>query len=524
MMMTSPVPEVRTSPSDLGRLVPLPHGGKHMSLTPSMPLSPSAPMTPRRMTGAGGGGAHIDVLSPTNALPTRSPAGFGHVFDQQQELGLENTSDDHEEEMMHDEDDGGGNDPINSQAAAARAALAASAADEGSGAGLGGASGSQQQQQQRKHRESVKFSNFARQLQCFSYLLLLSGLRQQTTDRYRYFIRISTWGCCLMCLANLVARTTSYRNTLFDVTLTLMHAWVSLSYERWNTFVATAHWKKMMSIVIKKESSFFSAHLNTIGLAGLVLVCGAVLTVILGWIAPIWGMLFSELTFDAAWFFMLAHGIFMTVIIVPWASVCIASMLLFHMVVFTHQSDIDMLWDGLAALVSGSNNRFEALHYNPCTHMHFQMRSRLRKTCHHFQWIYLGFIVVSFLLFTSGVYNINFMLADREPFSDPTRRWNHLIQDVFFLGLGLVSINGSMWITSGLTRYFQFFMHKVNDLGHVAHIDDAPSHQALVAYLHRSDTGFVMFLDILVTRERFVYLLSAYAQLLAVSLWLYNQS
>jgi len=241
-----------------------------------------------------------------------------------------------------------------------------------------------------------------------------------------------------------------------------MHVCVSLSYERWNAFVGTEHWKKLVSIVIQKKSTHFSAHLNRLGIVGLALVSGSTIGVVLGWIEPVWAVIFTNtnttMTFDAMWFFMLLHACLMSIIVVPWTSVCITSMLLSHVVAFMHQSDMDMLWDSVVSLVSSSNDHYEAMHYNPCMHMHFKLRSRLRKTCHHFQWIHVFTISMSFLLVTSGTFNVNFMLAEAE---HETMRWNHLVQDCFCIGIGLILMVGLMWTTSGLTRHFLFLVQKV---------------------------------------------------------------
>jgi hypothetical protein len=126
-------------------------------------------------------------------------------------------------------------------------------------------------------------------------------------------------------------------------------------------------------------------------------------------------------------------------------------------------------------------------------------------------------VTVTLLLVTSGTINLNLYLMGR---SDGT--WNHRVQDIFFVGLGLVALNGGLWITSGLSRYFNFFISKINDLGHLVSIADPAAHQALIQYFHVSGTGFVLFLDILVTRQRVCYVVMAFLQCLGIGLYLFN--
>jgi hypothetical protein len=168
--------------------------------------------------------------------------------------------------------------------------------------------------------EQIRFATFDSRLRFFKYMLFLAALHPKTAVWYRAYLRISTWGCTLMCLLNIFFQTKSYRSPLFDVTLVLMHLWVSLSLERWVVFLRTQHWRQMMQIVIRRHSSALTAQLNLGGILGLVLVAGAVATVCTAWIVPIWIEVFRHVSMSEAKFgFMTLHGVFMSLIIVPWS-------------------------------------------------------------------------------------------------------------------------------------------------------------------------------------------------------------
>jgi type II secretory pathway pseudopilin PulG len=124
-----------------------------------------------------------------------------------------------------------------------------------------------------------QYNNFSSSLKWFKYLLLLGGLRQQTSMLYIWYIRITVWGCTLLCLANITLQTKSYRNAFFDVTLVVMHFWVSMSFEKWRVFTKSHHWRLLVSIVSQSKTGNFFTHINQVGVFGLIAVVGAIIMV-----------------------------------------------------------------------------------------------------------------------------------------------------------------------------------------------------------------------------------------------------
>lgn len=62
--------------------------------------------------------------------------------------------------------------------------------------------------------ENVRFATFDSRLKYFKYMLKISALHPRTPKLYRLYVRVSTWGCTLMCLLNIFFQTKSYRNTV----------------------------------------------------------------------------------------------------------------------------------------------------------------------------------------------------------------------------------------------------------------------------------------------------------------------
>lgn len=156
------------------------------------------------------------------------------------------------------------------------------------------------------------------------------------------------------------------RPQLFDIVLVCMHLWVSLSLERWIVFLRTSHWRDLMNLTIRRHSVLLTRQLNRGGVFGLVLVVGAVCTVVAGWIIPIWNQVATHNSMHGSsshhhmstglYAFLTLHGLFMTLIIIPWGSVCISSVLLFLLIVVTHHADLMTLHSAFHAAIAASAN------------------------------------------------------------------------------------------------------------------------------------------------------------------------
>jgi hypothetical protein len=141
---------------------------------------------------------------------------------------------------------------------------------------------------------------------------------------------------------------------------------VSLSLERWIVFLRTSHWRDLMNLTIRRHSALLTRQLNRGGVFGLVLVVGAVCTVVAGWIIPIWNQVATHSDMHGSsshhhmstglYAFLTLHGLFMTIIIVPWGSVCISSVLLFLLIVVTHHADLMTLQSAFHAAIAATAN------------------------------------------------------------------------------------------------------------------------------------------------------------------------
>ena len=85
---------------------------------------------------------------------------------------------------------------------------------------------------------------------------------------------------------------------------------------------------------------------------------------------------------------------------------------------------------------------------------------RLRMTCHYFNGLFALAIFVSIMLVCAGVADFNDLVVRRNPV------WHFIVQDVFFVVLGVVAIYGSLWVTANLTNYWLRFVQRINELPH----------------------------------------------------------
>ena len=422
------------------------------------------------------------------------------------------------------------------------------------------------------------FSHFSAHLHLFSYIMLLAGLRQNTSAYYRNWLRFATYGCTLMCFVNLFVRTASYRNPLFDVTLVLLHILVSVSHEYWLGYCKSKEWKTMMGIVTKVSSQHFARHIRLLGYFAIVMVAGATLTIVLAWELPIFGQMAEQLNGKSIhsdghsdnFVFLALHGIFMIVIIAPWAAVCMTSVCLFKLVVLAHQSDIEHHFKHIKLTIAQSLNVLSAEQaalapdvagasqsrktVNTTTEQrpqyvkrdviadcfrlivkhHQGVRGRLRATCKYFNFLYVAYIVVSSLLVFSAAMDFNHYAAGF-PFSGD--EWEgsavyelfpHLVQDSFYMGLGILGVYGCFYVTSDLSSSFSRFVRRINDLPMAfpqhsfSLVTIPPSTLAgLVTYYETSHTAYTLF-DMPITFSLFAMYSAAVAVILFFNLWLVN--
>ena len=62
------------------------------------------------------------------------------------------------------------------------------------------------------------------------------------------------------------------------------------------------------------------------------------------------------------------------------------------------------------------------------------------------------------MLVCAGVADFNDLVVRRNPM------WHFIVQDVFFVVLGVVAIYGSLWVPANLTNYWLRFVQRINEL------------------------------------------------------------
>jgi hypothetical protein len=76
----------------------------------------------------------------------------------------------------------------------------------------------------------------------------------------------------------------------------------------------------------------------------------------LGWIGPIIYDTIVRYRMNGHYVFLAMHGVFMALIIIPWAAACICSSVLFHMVVLAHQSDVEHYFQSVKVSIAVATN------------------------------------------------------------------------------------------------------------------------------------------------------------------------
>lgn len=447
-----------------------------------------------------------------------------------------------------------------------------------------------------EHKASSLFSSFSAHLHLFSYVLLLAGLRQNTSRWYRNWLRVVTYGCAILCAMNIGLHTKSYRNVLFDVSLTLLHIVVSVSYEFWLRYCRSKEWRALCAITVKVNSAHFARHIRLLGWFGLVMITGATLVICLGWEIPILSEVRSQFengeyaNNSAQFAFLFIHGIFMVVIVAPWAAVCMCSVCLFKLVVLAHQSDIESHFVTMKATLAATMEALATGHrvdaeqfmksslaagepgtpnshrkgvsssgiqpyftHSPTSHQpkkrdliaecfrpivkhHQTVRARLRVTCAYFNWLYFAYMLLSTLLIFSSAMNVNRYIQGR-PFAGDSfdKSWStellpHIVQDAFFLGLGIFGLYAIWYVPADCTRSFDRFVTRINDLVIAfpqasytqswTHIHPA-SLAGLTAYYNNSKTAYTLF-GSPITFSLFVSAVTALFVVMFFTLWLVN--
>jgi hypothetical protein len=437
--------------------------------------------------------------------------------------------------------------------------------------------------------QSAVFSHFSAHLQLFSYVLLLAGLRQSSSYLYRNWLRVVVWGCTAMCLANIFFQTASYRNPLFDVSLFFLHVLVSVSYERWLRYCRSREWRVLMSIVTRVSSQQFARHIRQLGWLGLTMVAGATVVIVLGWELPIFASLVqrsNDHNNAPSFAILLAHGVLMLVIIIPWSAVCIASVCLFKLVVLAHQNDIEEHFLFLKRCVDQSVDALQrdlpntttqqsadaplhqefnsarstfrsnvdsthsseqgergppvlphdvlSLCFREVVRHHQALRGRLRFTCRYFNALYASYVAMAALLVFAAAMDFN-NYATNDPFpadgfhsSVPLSLFPHIVQDCFMMGMGLLGIWSSLYVTSDLSASFDRFVCRINDLpmalsrssSAICHIPPCTV-AGLTRYYECSKTDYTAF-GKPITFDLMTNFIWRFAVTLFVALWLVN--
>ena len=118
--------------------------------------------------------------------------------------------------------------------------------------------------------------------------------------------------------------------------------------------------------------------------------------------------------------------------------------------------------------------------------LHQPVRMRLRMTCHYFNGLFALAIFVSIMLVCAGVADFNDLVVRRNPV------WHFIVQDVFFVVLGVVAIYGSLWVTANLTNYWLRFVQRINELPQFL-LTHPAAHAGLVNYFKTADVAYTVY-------------------------------
>jgi hypothetical protein len=146
--------------------------------------------------------------------------------------------------------------------------------------------------------------------------------------------------------------------------------------------------------------------------------------------------------------------------------------------------------------------------------LHQPVRMRLRMTCHYFNSLYALAIFVSFMLVCASIADFNDLIIRRDPV------WHFVIQDAFFLLLGITAMYGSLWVTSNLTNYWYRFVQRINELPQFL-LTHPAAHSGLVAYFKTAEVSYTVF-GWPVNSSLIYTIITSWIKILFVALIIYN--
>ena len=152
--------------------------------------------------------------------------------------------------------------------------------------------------------------------------------------------------------------------------------------------------------------------------------------------------------------------------------------------------------------------------YGWLVRLHQPVRMRLRMTCHYFNSLYALAIFVSLMLICASVFDFNDLIVRRNPV------WHFIIQDLFFICLGMVAMYGSLWVTSSLTNYWLRFVQRINELPQFL-LTHPAAHSGLVSYFKTADVAYTVY-GVAVTPHFIHSIIINSAKTMFVALIIYN--
>lgn len=123
-------------------------------------------------------------------------------------------------------------------------------------------------------------------------------------------------------------------------------------------------------------------------------------------------------------------------------------------------------------------------------------------------------ITVSVMLICASIADFNDLIVRRNPV------WHFVIQDAFFMGLGLVAMYGSLWVTSNLTNYWLRFVQRINELPQFL-LTHPAAHSGLVNYFKTADVAYTVY-GAAVTPAFIHAIIGTAAKIMFVALIIYN--
>jgi len=139
---------------------------------------------------------------------------------------------------------------------------------------------------------------------------------------------------------------------------------------------------------------------------------------------------------------------------------------------------------------------------------------RLRMTCHYFNGIYAMAVVVSIMLVCAAIADFNDLIVRQNP------TWNFIVQDSFFLLLGITAMYGSLWVTSNLTNYWLRFVQRINELPQFL-LTHPAAHAGLVQYFRTAEVSYTVY-GFAVNSSVIWNIISGWMKIMFVALVIYN--